>query len=172
MPATDPQLSGFLDLSAALTGFSLHELRGTGQGELYFATARDMAGAAAVADMLAAFAACDTGDTHEAMDRHLRFCILSHARFGPLSRNLIKMWYVGTWHCLPRDWHEAFGGNSADHDQVPSPTSYTEGLLWPAIGANPPGAKPFGYGMWANPPRVTHPQTPRDTDLRKGESHV
>jgi hypothetical protein len=155
LPATDPLLSGFLDLSCTLTGFTLHELRGTGQAELYLATARDMAGDTAVADMLTAFAACDIGDTPEAIDRHLRFCILSHAKFGPLARNLIKLWYVGTWHCLPRNWHENFGGNPADYDHVPSPTSYTEGLLWPAIGANPPGAKPFGYGMWAKPPRVT-----------------
>ena len=32
--------------------------------------------------------------------------------------------------------------------------SYQEGLLWPAIGANPPGAKAPGYGSWAQPPRI------------------
>ncbi|HYO83919.1 MAG TPA: hypothetical protein VES20_21125, partial [Bryobacteraceae bacterium] len=35
-----------------------------------------------------------------------------------------------------------------------SAAAYTEGLLWPAIGANPPGAKGPGYGSWALPPRV------------------
>jgi len=154
-PMTQNMLQQFLDLSCALTGFSLHELRGTGQGEIYLATACEMAGDTAVADMLAAFAGCTIGEGPDAMDRHLRICILSSDRFGPLARNLIKMWYVGMWHCLSRDWHEAFGGNPADRDLIPSPTSYTEGLLWPAVGANPPGAKPFGYGMWANPPRVT-----------------
>ena len=145
----------FLDLSAALTGFSLHELRGTGQGEIYLTTAREMAGDDAIDGLLAAFCGTDVGEDPEAMDHHLRNTILSSDRFGPLARNLIKMWYVGMWHCLPRDWHEAFGGNIADRDLIPSPTSYTEGLLWPAVGANPPGAKPFGYGMWAHPPRVT-----------------
>jgi hypothetical protein len=56
---------------------------------------------------------------------------------------------------MPRDWRERFGGSAEDRDHVPSPQSYTEGLLWPAVGANPAGAKPFGYGMWAKPPRVT-----------------
>lgn len=148
-------LPDFLTLSVALTGFSKHELLGTGQANLYLATACDMAGPDCIVDMLGAFSACDIAEDKAAMDRHLRLCILSHPRYGPLTRNLIKLWYVGTWHCLPRDWHETFGGNPADHDHIPSPTSYTEGLLWPAIGANPPGAKPFGYGMWANPPRVT-----------------
>ncbi|MGY9047435.1 hypothetical protein P775_02900 [Puniceibacterium antarcticum] len=148
-------LPGFLAISSVLTGFSEHALRGTGQTELYLATACEMVGDDSMRMMLGAFSACDIGDDTEAMGRHMRLCILSHARFGPLARNLIKLWYIGTWHCMPRDWHEAFGGNPADRDHIPSPTSYTEGLLWPAIGANPPGAKPFGYGMWANPPRVT-----------------
>ncbi len=158
MPRDTPQtdlLADFLALSTALTGFTPVELRGTGQAELYLATACDMAGTPAVADTLAAFTGCDIDHDTAALDRHLRHCILSDPRHGPFARALIKMWYVGTWHCLSRDWHEAYGGNPADHDHIPSPTSYTEGLLWPAIGANPPGAKPFGYGMWANPPRVT-----------------
>ncbi|KAA8613150.1 hypothetical protein [Salipiger aestuarii] len=145
---------GFLALSTALTGFSEHELLGTGQTMIYLQTVCDMARSDCIADMLDAFCACAIGDDKAALDRHLRLCILSHPRHGPLARNLVKLWYTGTWHCLPRDWHESYGGNPADHDHIPSPTSYTEGLLWPAIGANPPGAKPFGYGMWANPPRV------------------
>ena len=56
---------------------------------------------------------------------------------------------------MPEDWREAYGGGRYDSDIIPSPASYTEGLLWPAVGANPPGAKPFGYAMWATPPRVT-----------------
>lgn len=153
----DHLLPGFLALSEALTGFRGHELRGTGQADLYLSTAGEMAGPDNMVALLNAFAACDIneGDDGVALDRHLRLCILSHPRHGPLARTLIKMWYVGTWHRLPDDWHKSYGGNPADHNHVPSPASYTEGLLWPAIGANPPGAKPHGYGMWANPPRVT-----------------
>jgi hypothetical protein len=33
-------------------------------------------------------------------------------------------------------------------------SAYTEGLLWVAIGANPPGAKAPGYGSWARPPQI------------------
>ncbi len=154
---THPDLMpGFLDLSVALTGFSTHALRGTGQADLYLDTAVEMAGDGAVADLIGAFVSCEVADDDaDATDRHLRYCVLSHACHGPLARTLIKLWYVGTWYCLPRDWHAAFGGSAQDRDHIPSPGSYTEGLLWPAIGANPPGAKPFGYGMWAHPPRVT-----------------
>lgn len=161
MMARDTPLAGgmpemipdFLALSAALTGFAPYELRATGQTELYLATACEMAGEGAVAAMLADFTACKV--TEDGMHRHLRLCILSHSVHGPIARTLIKLWYVGTWHALPQDWHEANGGAADDRDHVPSPSSYTEGLLWPAIGANPPGAKPFGYGMWAHPPRVS-----------------
>jgi hypothetical protein len=37
---------------------------------------------------------------------------------------------------------------------VVSAASYTEGLLWPTIGANPNGAKAPGYASWAQPPRI------------------
>ncbi len=35
-----------------------------------------------------------------------------------------------------------------------SAAAYTEGLLWRAIGAHPPGAKAPGYGSWAVPPVI------------------
>ena len=44
-----------------------------------------------------------------------------------------------------------------DSTHVVSPTSYTEGLLWPTIGANPPGAKAQGFGSWAAPPTIDAP---------------
>lgn len=147
----------FLALSAALTGFTEFRLRGTGQAALYQATAETMAGPANLLALLDAFdavvGAADDSETER--DRLLRRDVLSDDRLGPIARAIVKMWYVGTWYQMPRDWRERFGGSAEDRDHVPSPQSYTEGLLWPAVGANPAGAKPFGYGMWAKPPRVT-----------------
>lgn len=149
-------LDGFLSLSAALTGFPPFQLRGTDQAEAYLATATGMVGATTMADLVAAFAAAQAAAGGDAakLDREIRVTILGDERLGPVARNLIKLWYVGTWYQMPRDWRETHGGAESDRDFVVSPAAYTEGLLWPAVGANPQGAKPHGYGMWALPPRI------------------
>jgi hypothetical protein len=84
----------------------------------------------------------------------LRRQILSDEKLGPVARALIKLWYVGTWYELPVEWRQRYREDESDRTFVPSAGSYTEGLLWPTIGANPPGAKALGYGMWAMPPLV------------------
>ena len=146
----------FVVLSAALTGFPEFRLRGTGQAELHQATAEAMAGSANLLVLLDAFdAIAAAGGSEAERGRLLRRDILSDERLGPLARNILKRWYVGTWYQMPRGWRERVGGTVGDRDHIPSPQSYTEGLLWPAVGASPAGAKPFGYGMWAKPPRVT-----------------
>jgi hypothetical protein len=149
-------LEGFLSLSSALTGFTPFELRGTGQTEAYLATATEMVGATTMEALVAAFAATQaaTGGEAARLDREIRVTILGDELLGPVARNLIKLWYVGTWYQMPSDWRETHGGAESDCDFVVSPAAYTEGLLWPAIGANPQGAKPHGYGMWALPPRI------------------
>jgi hypothetical protein len=146
----DQKLSAFLDLSAALTGFAAIRLRGTGQAEAYLATLTEVVGEATVEALLDVWRKLAAAE----VERALRLEILSDDRFGPVARNVIKMWYVGTWYALPADWREAHATTDRDRTFVVSPEAYTEGLLWPAIGANPSGAKPLGYGMWATPPRI------------------
>lgn len=155
MAATDRRRE-FLALSATLTGFSVFRLEGTGQTDAYLGVLTDIVGEATV-DALTAVHRCvvDAAGGDEArLERGLRRELLSDAKLGPVARNLIKLWYVGTWHELPAAWREAFGASARDRTFVVSPEAYTEGLLWPAVGANPAGAKPFGYGMWAKPPRI------------------
>ncbi len=147
----DETLDAFLDLSAVLTGFSSFRLRGTGQAEAYLATLTEVVGEATVAALLGAWRTVAAGAE---VERAMRREILSDERLGPVARNVIKMWYVGTWYGLPADWREAHAATDRDRTFVVSPEAYTEGLLWPAIGANPSGAKPLGYGMWATPPRI------------------
>jgi hypothetical protein len=147
----DETLRAFLDLSAALTGFATFRLRGTGQAEAYLATLTEVVGEATAAALLGAWRAVAA---EAEVERALRREILSDDRLGPVARNVIKMWYVGIWYALPADWREAHAATSRDRTFVVSPEAYTEGLLWPAIGANPSGAKPLGYGIWASPPRI------------------
>lgn len=149
-------LDGFLALSEALTGFTGHRLRGTGQAEAYLATATGIVGEGVMRDLLLAAeeARASAGGDTEKHEAELRRLVMSDDRLGPVARNIIRMWYVGSWYQLPKPWREAHGQSPRDQDHVVSPISYTEGLLWPAIGANPAGAKPAGYGMWAMPPRI------------------
>lgn len=156
----DTQTTAFLNLCEDLTGFSPFQLLGTGLVDTYIAHLADRAGAAVLADLLASHAAARAaakGDPAE-LHRQIRVGILSDTRLGPVARNLLKLWYVGVWHALPAEWHDAHGGAQDDTDCVPKAASYTEGLLWPAIGANPSGVKPRGYAMWARPPQIPSPQ--------------
>lgn len=51
------------------------------------------------------------------------------------SQRLIRLWYTGLW-----------------EDTLVHPEAYREGLFWRAVGANPPGSRPPGYGTWALEP--------------------
>ena len=159
MGTDDRLFEDFLSYSSAMTGFRIFHLRGSGQAGLYFSTLNDIVGAEVVGELLEKFRRVvrDAGEDRAALDRGLRREILSDGKLGPVTRNVIKLWYVGTWYELPREWREAYGESEKDRTFVVSPTSYTEGLLWPAIGANPSGAKPLGYGMWATAPRIEEP---------------
>ncbi|MFN9628607.1 MAG: pentapeptide repeat-containing protein [Cyanobacteriota bacterium] len=50
-------------------------------------------------------------------------------------QQLIRLWYTGIW-----------------GERQVNPEAYREGLFWRAIGANPPGSRPPGYGTWALEP--------------------
>src|SRR4051794_14988416 len=102
-------LENFLALSSVLTGFSVFRLKGTGQAPQYLCTATEIVGEPTVRALLSAFrrVAADAGDDQEALERGIRRDILSDGRLGPVARNLIKLWYVGTWYALPVEWREA-----------------------------------------------------------------
>jgi hypothetical protein len=148
--------AGFLSLSATLTGYSRFRLLGTGQAGPYLVATREAVGDDVLGDLLSTFAAVhdNTAGDEQALDRALRARILSDDRLGPVARNVIKMWFVGTWYQLPQEWRDVHAARAPDSTHVVSPTSYTEGLLWPTIGANPPGAKGQGFGSWVGPPAV------------------
>lgn len=152
----DSDVDAVTNLSVALTGFSTFHLRGTGLLETYTSHLASRMGPTAFAALLAAFEQVASSEP-EQRDRAMRHLILSDECFGPAARSLLKLWYVGVWHALPAEWHGRFGGALDDMDCVPCAASYTEGLLWPAIGTNPAGVKAQGYAMWARPPRIPNP---------------
>ena len=146
----------FLSLSVFLTGFSNFHLQGTGQAPLYFSTLVDIVGEDVFFELLQAFSEieAETKGNEAEMSERLRTDILSCDKLGPIGRHIIKLWYVGTWYQLPSAWRHAFGARENDTTFVVSPVSFTEGLLWPTIGVNPPAAKAQGYGTWGDKPKV------------------
>jgi hypothetical protein len=150
------QLALFVAFSAATSGFSEFDLHGTGQAEAYRSAVSDIVGADVLDELLGAYdrvrSEAETGGA--ALEDLLRRDVFSDAKLGPVARNVVKLWYVGIWYALPPEWTDTFGVRENDTTFMVSATAYTEGLLWPAIGANPPGAKAPGYASWTGPPRI------------------
>lgn len=143
----------FYGLSRDLTGFDEVALRGTGRGEEYLAELERILPPDVPPALLAAYGRA-LEDYPDDRDLGIQVEILGDPRLGPVARNLIFMWYTGTWQQLPDAWRAAYGISAADAPHVVSSEAYREGLVWQAIGAHPAGAKQQGYGSWAFPPAV------------------
>ncbi len=141
--ATMDQLDIFYELSSALTDFDKIDLLGTGVGQEYLDELVRGAGEKHVKDLLTA--AKKVGNS----TANIRKDIWDHARFGPMARNIVLMWYLGSWYPLSKSWHKK---NRPDVEPVPehvlSAGAYQEALWAPTVGAHPRGAKPPGFGSW------------------------
>jgi hypothetical protein len=134
----------FLDLSVLLTGFSEAELKSTGLPDAFFKELGLVVGRPIRAAFLKAATPLKGG-------------ILQDVTWAPLARNVVRMWYVGQWQHMPVGWTANFSKADAaaydefgrDVDRVLSPDAYVEGLVWRAIGVNPPGARQPGFASWA-----------------------
>ena len=144
------RLADFLDFSVEMTCHTRFELLGTGQAEAYFETAQRAVGGV-LDDLLDRYRDLPRSDQREAA---LRVQILGDEKLGPVARAIIKLWYIGIWYALPQSWTQKYGARADNATFMVSPASYAEGLLWPAIGAHPPGAKAPGYGSWEGPPVI------------------
>jgi hypothetical protein len=145
----------FLLLSVQLCGISSFDLMGTSYARRYFETVESVVGRDLLHRLLDTFAALPTAPAHR--NEALRAAILNHAEFGPIARNIIKLWYTATWFQLPPTWRANFGDSpgydfSKDQTRVPYTYAYAESLLGPAVGAHPAGAKPTGHQSWTLPP--------------------
>ena len=126
----------FLELSAALTGFSRGSLLDTGMADDYLA---------ALSESL------PEGVVDELLDAD-RSQLLDDPKLGPAARNLIVLWYCGTWTQMPEQWRSDHGSAAREETRVISAMSYQSGLQWLAVGAHPVAARPQGYAAWAFPP--------------------
>jgi hypothetical protein len=154
------RVDAFVALSAEITGFTPFDLHGTGQAEEFRATVADVVGEDILTELLDTWEriVAETEAGSAPTSDVLRREIFSDQKLGPVARNMIKLWYVGIWYELPPDWIDAYGALERDRTFMVSPSAYTEGLIWPAIGGNPPGAKGPGYASWTGPPRI--PEVP------------
>jgi hypothetical protein len=139
----------FLELSGLLTGFGRVQLAGTGMTETYLQALDAVLPAGVIDELLAAFQRLPAGPGREAAAASQ---ILGDPKLGPVARNVIVLWYCGTWTALPDAWRAAYGASPQDTTHVVSGEAYQAGLQWTAAGAHPPGASPQGFGAWALAP--------------------
>ena len=145
----------FLALSAVLTGFQKVDLLGTGLVQPYCAEVTGIIGDEISGELFTL--ATEIIGRHEkneaALETAIRREILASPKLGPVARNIIKLWYLGTWNQMPADWRSQYGASLRDVDHIISALSYEESLVWRAMGSNPQGAKQPGFGTWSLPPR-------------------
>ena len=157
MSGPGDQLQAFVGFSAALTGFGEVDLQGTGQAEEYRTTVAEAVGEEILAELLEAWGRVSDeaqGDDAGAVAKLLRRDIFSDPKLGPVARNIVKMWYVGIWYELPPAWINEYGALEKNYTFTVSASAYVSGLLWPAVGGNPPGARGPGFASWTGPPRL------------------
>jgi hypothetical protein len=145
----DGRADQFLEMSALLTGFGRVQLLGTGLTDSYLHAIEAVLPEGVLGELLDAFGRLPTGADREAA---IGPAILGNPKLGPVARNVILMWYRGTWTALPEAWRSAYGTSPLDTDHVLSAEAYQAGLQWVAAGAHPAGARQQGYGAWAVAP--------------------
>ncbi|MBV9314836.1 MAG: hypothetical protein JO100_14165 [Pseudonocardia sp.] len=136
----------FISLSAGLTGYSPVRLIGTGMCDQYLAELGKVLSDGMVDEFLSAYARPPADGGCSVLK------VLRDARWGPVARRVMILWYCGTWTALPESWHAVHGASSADTDHVVSAEAYQAGLQWVAAGAHPAGARQQGFGAWALAP--------------------
>lgn len=146
----------FLGLSVQLCGLSRFDLLGTGYGPRYYAVVERIVGADRLQRLLDAYETCEAIRDAEGQGASpagsLEGAILNHPEFGPIARNITKLWFSAVWFELPPTWRANFGTRPGDRTFIPFPHAYAESLLGPAVGAHPAGAKPGGHQSWVLPP--------------------
>jgi len=151
-------LDDFYHLSAALTDYKVVQLKGTGVGEEYLDVLSTIIPRDILAELFGCYRSLDTQHPAKSKDQMIRSLILCDAKFGPVARNIIKMWYLSIWYQMPDDWRQLYGKPSQsparyqDVQFVVSRNAYIQGLVWQALGSHPMGAKQPGYGTWSDKP--------------------
>jgi hypothetical protein len=158
MGVRDERADRFVELSSLLTGYGRVELNGTGLTGLYLQTLDAVLPAGVVDELLDAFGRLPTGALNAATggrDAAAGAAILDNLKLGPVARNVILLWYCGTWTALSEAWRAAYGASPLDTSRVVSAQAYQGALQWAAAGAHPAGARQQGFGAWSAAPEGT-----------------
>jgi hypothetical protein len=144
----------FLALSAIVTGFESVELLGTGLVQAFYNEVVNIVGKTISDELWTTTAQIveRAGKDESKLEAAIRREILASPKLGPITRNIIQMWYVGNWNELPQSWRDVYGVSPNDTTRVLSPVAYQQSLVWDVIGAHPPAAKQPGFASWSQPP--------------------
>lgn len=157
---SEDSLERFVALSACLTGYERVVLQGTGLASTFWSTVQSVVGQPISAQLLATWTSIHERfhNEPEALDAAVRAEILASPKLGPVARNIIQLWYLGSWIQLPQGWRTQFGPSPLDTTRVVSAAAYQQSLVYDVMRAHPPGAKQPGYGSWALPPEPAAPK--------------
>ena len=147
MDKAQDSLEQFLLLSVDLTGFEQVDLLGTGMAEVYYQQVVTVIGEKIAAELWAVTRTLQ-GLSGDELQTAIRREIMASAKFGPVARNIIQLWYWGAWIELPNDWRSRYGVNQADVTNFVGTAGYQEGLIWQVMNTHPQGAKQPGFGSW------------------------
>jgi hypothetical protein len=142
------RLEEFLKLSVCFTGFGRFQLLSTNMAEAYLSELDAILRPELLEELLDVFRGLPAG---EGLDSAISKQILDNPRLGPVARNILLMWYCGTWKALPQEWRASYGASALDTDHVVSARAYLSGLQWTVVGAHPPGGLPQGFAAWSAP---------------------
>jgi len=147
----------FVALSSALTGFTPIELEGTGNIDTHLTQLWTIIGPEICRELFASARLALAQDDAADREAAIKATIWASPKLGPVVQSLVRLWYYGKWNPLSAQWQETYRWDRPDPNASPvtvTPQAYVEGLVWTAIGAHPPGAKPPGHGSWAYPPAL------------------
>jgi hypothetical protein len=129
----------FLRISVCLTGFSEMELLGTGMLENYFNVMVNKNSVSVVDSFLSeSEKILQNNSDLKKLNEEIGNRLMPDSLFNGLAKNIITMWYMGSW-----------------MNDIISPQTYVQGLIWNAAQTHPPGAKQPGYGSWSTLPFTT-----------------
>jgi hypothetical protein len=157
MKTEDGALERFVALSVVLTGYERVDLYGTGLAGTYWKTVTDVVGPEIAGQLLATWISIDQRFPRhpEERDAAVRAEILASFRLGPVARNIIQLWYLGSWVQLPGSWRSQVRTSPLDTTRVVSAEAYEQSLIYQVMRAHPPGARQPGYGSWSMSPEAT-----------------
>lgn len=148
----------FLTLSVYLTGFEEVELLGTGLAHAYYQQVIYVVGETISQELwdVTQKITKDAGKDEEKRNTEIRREIMADPKLGPVARNIIQLWYWGSWIELSQDWRSRYGTNPQDVTHFTTSQGYQEGLIWKVMETHPEGAKQPGFGSWSMLPVGVH----------------